>query len=545
MDLRLAVAIPILLVLPLLAAGACATDAPSPIGDAETLLAVWQDPDPDGRYVLTEDIVLPTPAETASVTVKHDGDSILVSSDRGDSVVSGGKAHGLVDGTATVDRTGGCTVMSLIDGGIFGTFAVTRDCALTVPLGSNIMPMGTSFSGSLDGDGHSITGVVMNAYGTASLFSSLESASVNDLTVEGMFSSMASDGGQARSAPLASFASSSLFTEVRTDALTASTGGTDSESGGMVCVSQQCRMLLCESSGMVHSAASDGETFAGGLSARSAGDSFAYCRTDVSVLASGMSATAGCVAGEAEYSRAAGCSVYGSLSAEAAAEGTALCGGIAGSSEGTAVAGCTVYASFGEGSGTATFGTSSSCSVRLSIVGSDPDTTTLLPDGGGCAAEGCIALSPLDGAGFETVERDAASESYGKVTAHGHWTDGVLPEPVAAGALTITSDSALEGRFAVIGSYSPVLPGGTAYGIIIDAGDTPIGLECTGCTATLEGQVLTVIPEFDWSLMAFSGCTVRLYDASAPDGSAAIAAAAMAVTAIAAGALLVFNLRSL
>ena len=68
MDLRLAVAIPILLVLPLLAAGTCATDAPAPIGDAETLLAVWQDPDPDGRYVLTADIVLPTPAETASVT---------------------------------------------------------------------------------------------------------------------------------------------------------------------------------------------------------------------------------------------------------------------------------------------------------------------------------------------------------------------------------------------------------------------------------------------------------------------------------------------
>lgn len=545
MDLRLAVAIPILLVLPLLAAGACATDAPAPIGDAETLLAVWQDPDPDGRYVLTADIVLPTPAETASVTVRHDGDSILVSSDRGDSVVSGGKVHGLVDGTATVDRTGGCTVMSLIDGGIFGTFAVTCDCTMTVPLGSNIKPMGTSFSGSLDGDGHSIAGVVINAYGTASLFSSLESASVTGLTVEGTFSSMASDGGQARSAPLASFASSTLFTDVRTDALTASTGGTDSESGGMVCVSQQCRMLLCGSSGMVHSAASDGETFAGGLSARSAGDSFAYCRIDVSVLASGMSATAGCVAGEAEYSRAAGCSVYGSLSAEAAAEGTALCGGIAGTSEGTAVAGCTVYASFGEGSGTATFGTASSCSVRLSIVGSDPDRTTLLPDGGGCAAEGCIALSPLDGVGFETVDRDAAAESYSQVTSRGYWTDGVLPEPVAAAALAVTSDSAFEGRFAVIGSDSPVLPGGTAYGIVIDAGDTPIGLECTGCTATLDGQVLTVIPEFDWSLMAFSGCTVRLYDASAPDGSAVIAAAAMAVTAIAAGALLIFNLRSL
>lgn len=545
MDLRLAAAIPFLLILPLMAAGASAADAPVPIGDAETLLAVWQDPDPDGSYVLTADIVLPAPSETATVTVEHVGGSVLISSDRGDSVIAGGKVHGLVNGKAAVDGTGGCTVISLIDGGTFGTFAVTYDCTLTVPLGSNILPMEASFSGSIDGGGHSIAGIVMNAYGTASLFSSLESATVTGLTIEGTFSSLSSDGGQARSAPLASFASSSLLTDVRTEALTASTGGTDSESGGMVCVSQQCRMLLCGSSGILHSSASDGGSYSGGLSARSAGDSFAYCRTDVSVRASGSSATAGCAAGEAEYSRAAGCSIYGTVSAEADTVGTAFCGGIAGSSEGMAVAGCTVYASVGEGSGTATFGTASSSSVRLSIVGSDPDTTTLLPEGDGCIIEGCIAMSPLSGTGSVTLDRDATAESYSEVTSRGYWTDGSIPEPVAATALTVTSDGALEGRYAVIGSDSPILPGGTEYGIVIDAGDTPIGLECTGCSASLDGQILTVVPGFDWERMAFSDCTVRLYDASPPDGSGVIAAAAMAVTAIAAGALLVFNLRSL
>lgn len=566
-----------LLLLPLLSSVSYG-DGGYGIRDAETLLAVWSDPDPEGDYVLTGDIVLPAvTAVTVSISESPGG---LTISSSADTVYVNGYRCTMGQATATVptDAIDDRMVLTVVSGDLRGSTVVSSEGVYEVAMGSNLSPMASGFRGTFDGNGHSITGVVMNG-DASSLFSSLTGAEVRDVTIEGTFVSFAEGQNASSMASAVTLESSaSSFIDVTVDGTVISFSETldgqassAARSGGISVVSQQSRYLRCEVSGTLASVIGTAGSVTGTISsatgciaARSMSDSVAYCRTSATIMSAsciGESVSAssdlGMIAGLSDSLNAAGCVLRGSFSHHSSSpngmtvDSEVRTGGIAGTAERSVAERFLITSDIGTGhsgeTSSATFGSAAYCTVGASLIASAPvHGGSAVPSVGGCTVMDCIALAPLSGDGILTVQDTDrySSEAYDPLRSMGTWSDGPIPEPVGMSSLTVTSDSTLRDRYTVLGD-AEIPPEGANLRVIIDAGDTPVGVEASGCIASLVGDTLTVVPEFDWTTMSYASSSVRLYDSSHIPDDTLLIYGASALVVLAAAVLLAFNLRSL
>ena len=359
----LAILVATMLLIPYVPADA-SSDGPIGISSVDEFLDIGIGSPSDGDYILTEDLIFPsTPSLSVSFSVDSDAVVVWVTADgyaptedvaylevvMNDQIATvNGSTPNVSFPLSKVNEWNPLYVMM---DGMEGTVLIGSDTIMSegtveVPTGSNMTRKDVVFTGTLDGAGHRISGIVMNGENVC-MFSGSDGATFRNIVIEGSFSSYIHhnpDAGIGRisfdetctASPLVERAKDTVFERIHVDSdvisfmySTSEVGqgapedprllGTDcireSVSGGITAYSSGCDYIACTSAGKVASCigsvvsmdttiepstldtCSDtgrniSGTLSGGLCASSENDRFASCSSigrSYTVTVDGMS----------------------------------------------------------------------------------------------------------------------------------------------------------------------------------------------------------------------------------------------------------------
>ena len=565
------VIIAIVLLLPYVPADAASDDTIG-IDSIDELMGIGTTLPSDGNYILLKDIVLHTD-RTLDVGMSVVGDDMVLTvttegyspSDTVDGLTIVLNGHRMVSNTYPtvsfpLSTVMGSNVMSVELDGWHAMTVLDPDefvdgNTVVMDVGQDIRTIPVTFTGTLDGLGHRISGIDMVG-DSGSLFSSSNGATFRNLTIEGTFASMTSEmissnghlssDMEGMASALVSVASDTVFERISviSDVIsfvsaeyTLEQGGEDgrslstqcardSVSGGIVAKSTGCDFIACSVSGHVvssvgselsmeaHVTPSLIDTFSetafnrsvmtvGGISGISENDRFAFCdsRADVVSICQDVITSDSPMAG---------------FDTDDRVQSGSYMGGISGMMTGSYVYGCSDH---GERRDTYI------ADIRIPGI-----YTHTGYDGSVCgSSNGCV---------FDTclVSGETSASSVSD-DLNGCSKDTVVPDCTFGLSLENDTDVVFEG----IGDSQRTMDG--RHPIIGSVGDgEDLVVECKGGNAVLIHGRMVMNPTFDWSVMIYKDMTIEVREEDEPVSAELIVLLATCAVAV---TLVVFTVRSL